>query len=230
MLFSTTLAALLLLLPATSSAGSSASSAAPTADQIVAKAIAARGGLERIQAIGTIRLTGKITFGSGDGRIDAGWAQIQKRPGLIRSETTLQGLTAVEAYDGSEAWDLNPYQGRRDAEKRSADEAKSSAQDADIDGPLIGWREKGHRVEYLGTEDVDGTPAHRLRVILKDGDIKEIFLDPDYFLAIRVTTTTKLRGAEEVTEEDFGSYQSVDGVWMPFSVESGARGEPARRA
>ncbi len=197
-----------------------------TTDQVVDKALAARGGLERIHAIGSLRLSGRISFGAGDGRIEAAWAQIQKRPGRIRSETTLQGLTAVEAFDGREAWALEPFQGRRDAQKRSGDEAKSSSQDADIDGPLAGWREKGHRVEYLGTEDVDGTPAHKLRVVLKDGDTKEIFLDPDYFLTVRVTTTTKIRGAEQVSEEDFGSYQSVDGVWIPFSVESGARGAP----
>ncbi|MDQ2971140.1 MAG: hypothetical protein M3R34_08370, partial [Acidobacteriota bacterium] len=100
------------------------------------------------------------------------------------------------------------------------------AQNADIEGPLVGWRAKGHRVEYLGTEDVDGTPAHKLRVTLKDGDVKEIFLDPDYFLEIKEVSTTRIRGTERVTEADFGSYEQVEGVWIPFSIEAGRKGRP----
>ena len=167
-----------------------------------------------------------MRFGFGSGQIEAGWAQLQKRPGMIRTEVTLQGLTAVDAYDGHEGWSLDPFQGRRDAQKDSADDAREIAQDADIEGPLVHWREKGHRVEYLGTEDVDGTPAHKLRVTLKDGDTQYVFLDPDYFLEIRIETVARVRGAERITETDLGSYEQVDGVWFPFSIESGPKGAP----
>src|SRR6185295_16402935 len=166
-----------------------------TVEEILAKNLEARGGAAKVDAIKSLRLTGKIVFGTGDNAIDAAWAALQKRTGMIRTEVTLQGLTAVDAYDGKEAWSLNPFQGRRDAQKSSADEARELAQDADIEGPLIHWREKGHRIESLGTEDVDGTAALKLRVTLKDGDTLYVYLDPDTFLEIRTERVAHVRGA-----------------------------------
>jgi photosystem II stability/assembly factor-like uncharacterized protein len=197
-----------------------------TADEVVARYVQARGGLPKLQAIRSMRLTGKAVFGFGDSQIEAAFGQVQKRPGMIRREISLQGLTAVDAYDSREGWSLDPFGGMRNAQKNSADDSKSLAQDADIDGPLVNWREKGHRVEYLGTEDVDGTPAHKLRVTLKDTDTKTIFLDPDYFLEIRIETISRVRGTERVDETDLGSYEQVEGVWIPFSIESGRKGAP----
>jgi len=197
-----------------------------TVDEIVARSIEARGGAAKLAAIRSVRVTGKLVFGGGNFSIEAAFGRVVKRPGMIRTETTLQGLTAVEAYDGTEGWSLDPFQGRRDPEKTPAENLKSVAQEADIDGPLVAWREKGHKVEYLGTEDVDGTPAHKLRVTLKDGDVKYIYLDPDFFLEIREVSVSKVRGAEQITETDLGSYEQVAGVWMPFSAESGRPGRP----
>src|ERR1700687_5431377 len=197
-----------------------------TADEVVARHIQARGGMQKLGAIHSLRSTGKAVFGFGDAQIEASFGALQKRPGMIRTEISLQGLSQIEAYDGKEGWSLDPFQGRRDAQRDSGDDSKSRAQAADIDGPLVNWREKGHRVEYLGTEDVDGTPAHKLRVTLKDGDIKTIFLDPDYFLEIREVVETHIRGTERVSQTDLGSYEQVEGVWIPFSIESGPKGGP----
>jgi photosystem II stability/assembly factor-like uncharacterized protein len=197
-----------------------------TADQVVAKAIDARGGAAKLKAITSLRLTGKAVFGGGDGGVTAEWAQLRNRGLMIRTEVTIQGLTAIEAYDGKEGWSLNPFGGRRDAQRTPADDAKAPAQVADIDGPLVDYREKGHRVGYLGTEDVDGTAAHKLRVTLKDGDVKTLFLDPDSWLEIRVVTEGRIRGVPQFTETDLGGYMQVEGVWLPFSIESGPKGQP----
>ncbi len=217
--------AAVLALPAAPAPGLAAAPAALTADEVVAKNLAARGGADKLAAIRSLRLTGKAVFGFGDSTIEASWARVQKRPGMVRTEVSLQGLTAVDAYDGNEGWSLQPFGGRRDAQRQSADDTKSLAQDADLEGPLVRWREKGHRVEYLGTEDVDGTLAHKLRVDLKDGDTKYLYLDPDYFLEIRIETVSRVRGAEQVSETDLGSYEQVEGVWIPFAIESGGKGE-----
>src|ERR1051325_7625563 len=158
---------------------------AATLDDILAKNLAARGGDAKLREVKTLRLTGRLTLSfGGDFSVEAGWGQIQKRPGLVRSEITLQGLTQISAYDGREGWSVSPFQGRIDAEKASDDAARELAQQGELDGPLVGWRDKGYRVEYLGTEDTDGTPALKLRVSRKDGDIQYVFLDPDSFLEI----------------------------------------------
>ncbi len=204
----------------------SSAATALTVDEIVAKYVEARGGAEKLQALRSLRLTGKTEFGRRESTVVAAWGEVAKRPGMIRNETTMQGLTSVQAYDGRDAWTVNPFQGRREPQRLSADEAKWRAQDADFEGPLVRWREKGHRVEYLGTEDVDGTAALKLRVSLKDGDLVYVFLDPDYFLDIRRTFVRHMRGTEQITEEDLGSYAQVAGVWVPFSIESGRKGGP----
>jgi photosystem II stability/assembly factor-like uncharacterized protein len=199
---------------------------AATLEEILAKNLAARGGEAKLREIKSLRLTGRLTFGGGDFSIDTVWGQVQRRPGAMRSEITVQGLTAINAYDGHEGWTISPFQGRRDAEKASDDDARPLAQQAELDGPLIGWRDKGHRIESLGTEDTDGTPAIKLRVTRKDGDIQYVYLDPDSYLEIRIMTVHKVRGAEQITETDLGGYQQVAGVWLPFSIESGSKGGP----
>jgi len=197
-----------------------------TADEVVQKNIEARGGLEKLRALRSLRLTGKVLFGSEDSPIEARYAQLIARPGLYREETTLQGLTAVDAWDGKEGWKLSPFGGRRDPFRASADDSKELAQSADLDGPLVDWKEKGNRIELLGTEDVDGTEAIKLRVLRKDGDVVTYFLDEDSFLAIRELHQRMIRGSERIVEVDVGSYSDVAGVLVPFSLEAGRLGAP----
>jgi hypothetical protein len=122
---------------------------AETADSLLAKNLAARGGADKLRAITSLKLTGRIVFGGTDFSIDADWGQVQKRPDSIRSEVTLQGLTSVTAYDGHDGWRVSPFEGRRDAEKTSEDDARELAQEAEIDGPLVEYKAKGHKIEFL---------------------------------------------------------------------------------
>src|SRR5712671_1382087 len=197
-----------------------------TADEVVARNIEARGGAAKLAAVRSLRLTGTASFTFGDNKIDAEWAALQKRPGMVRTEISLQGLTAVDAFDGRDGWEVQPFSGRRDPQRTSADEAKDLQRSAEIGGPLAAAAEKGHRIELLGSEDLDGTPALKLRVTRKDGDVQYVFLDPDHFLELRVVTESKFRGVAHATETDLGGYEQVAGVWFPFAIESGEKGKP----
>jgi photosystem II stability/assembly factor-like uncharacterized protein len=201
-------------------------SQAQTVEQVLAKNLAARGGEAKLAALQSLRTTGKVVIGGRGFSLEAEFGLLQKRPGSMRFEVTLQGLTQIAAYDGREGWQISPFGGRRDPERQSADDSKSLAQQGELDGPLVGWQRKGHRIELLGTEDVDGTPAIKLRVTRKDGDLQYVYLDPDTYLEIRVATVSRVRGAESISETDYGSYQQVAGVWMPFAMESGQQGAP----
>ena len=128
-----------------------------TADQLVAKNIEAKGGAEALHALQTVKLTGKMLVNQG--LIQLAYTETRKRPNIVRVEFSLQGMTAVKAFDGTEGWKISPFQGRKDPEKMSADDTKTLVEDAEIGGPLVDWKEKGSKVDYLGTEDVDGTPA-----------------------------------------------------------------------
>src|SRR5205814_897760 len=136
-----------------------------TADELVGKNIEAKGGASALRDLATLRLTGKLAVQ--EGQIQLAFLQLKKRPDDVRTEASLQGMTQIEAYDGKEGWKVSPFFGRRDPERMSADDVKALVEDAEMDGPLVDWQAKGNAVEYLGTEDVDGTPAHKLKVTRK---------------------------------------------------------------
>jgi len=197
-----------------------------TVDEVVSKAIAAQGGADKLRAIRSLRLTGTMHIGGEGFSLDAQIGTLYERDGYLRSEFTLQGLTAVDALEGAEAWHFQPFEGRREAQRATEDEVQLMREDAEFEGPLLDWQKKGYKVDYLGTEDVDGTEAHKLRVTRKNGNINWVYLDPDTFLVIRTVQQAKIRGAERVSETDYGSYQRVAGVWMPFSFETGPKNGP----
>ena len=199
----------------------------PTVDQLVSKNIEAKGGADALHALQSLRLSGKLLVN--EGQIELAYLQTKERPGELRTEATLQGMTQVEAYDGKEGWKISPFQGRKDPEKMSADDLKPLMEDAEIDGPLVDWKAKGNTVDYLGTEEVDGTLAHKLKVVRKNGDVSFVYLDPDHFLEIRVLTGRVKHGAYEEVETDLGDYEKTAGVFVPTSIESGRKGDPDKQ-
>src|SRR4030095_15500396 len=200
---------------------------APTVDELVSKNVEAKGGAAALQALQSLRLSGKMLVNQG--QIELAYLQTKKRPDEIRTEATLQGMTQVEAYDGKEGWRISPFQGRKDPEKMSADDIKPLMEDAESDVPLVDWKAKGNTVDYLGTEDVDGTLAHKLKVVRKNGDVSFVYLDPDHFLEIRVLKQRTRHGAYEEAETDLGDYEKAGGVFVPTSIESGGKGAPNKQ-
>jgi len=198
-----------------------------TVDELVAKNIEAKGGATALHNLQTLRLTGKVLVQQG--QIELAYVEIKKRPDEVRTEASLQGMTQIEAYDGKEGWKISPFQGRKDPERMSADDVKALVEDSEIDGPLVDWKAKGSTVEYLGTEDVEGTNAHKLKVVRKNGDVSFVYLDPDHFLEIRVVTQRTRHGAYEEVETDLGDYEKAGGVFVPTSIESGRKGAPDKQ-
>ncbi|MEO7635793.1 MAG: hypothetical protein ABIS38_09150 [Sphingomicrobium sp.] len=206
-----------------------APAAAQDAQSLLAKNLEARGGAAAIAAIKTISFTGRTLFpGDFELSFQATSAEID---GSARSRVDLgiQGLTIVSAYDGSGGWRINPFQGRKDAEKMGADEARSQADSALIEGPLLASRSDGSKVTYLGREDFDGTLAYKLKVAQKDGDEFVFWLDPDTYLEIKIEESRRIRGAQTNSETELGDYEKIAGVYFPMSVESWGQGHPDQR-
>jgi len=195
----------------------------PTVDELIAKNIEAKGGAAALNSLQTLRSTGKLLVPI-QGQIELGYLQTKKRPDEVRTEASLQGMTQIEAYDGKDGWKVSPFFGRKDPERMAADDVKALVEDTEIDGPLADWKTKGSTVEYLGTEDVDGTPAHKLKVVRKNGDISFVYLDPDHFLEIRIVTQRVRHGAYEEVETDLGDYEKAGGVFVPTSIAVGSKG------
>jgi outer membrane lipoprotein-sorting protein len=197
---------------------------AQTADELIEKNIQAKGGREKIKAVQTLRMTGNMDIGQG---AKAPFTVEMKRPHKVRMEFVIQGMTGVQAYDGSGGWAVMPFMGKKEPEAMSADDLKGMEDQADFEGPLFDYKAKGSQVELLGKENVEGTPAYKLKLTKKNGDISYIYLDADAYLEIKEVGKRKFRGQEVEFESTSGDYKTVEGLVFPFSLSSKPKGAPS---
>jgi outer membrane lipoprotein-sorting protein len=200
--------------------------AAQTVDEIIAKNIAARGGLAKLQAVKTVRMTGRMTIGQG---IEAPIVMEMKRPKSMRLDLTVQGMVGSQAYDGEKGWSLMPFGGSKIPQQMSADETSLAEEQADLDGPLVDYKAKGNTVELLGKETVEGSPTYKLKVTLKNGVVRTLYIDTENFLDVKQEGKRTIRGTEMETESLLGDYKEVDGLMLPHSIDGGVKGNPQVR-
>ncbi len=199
---------------------------AQTAEELVAKNIEAKGGMEKLKAIKTVRTTADFDAGG----FKAVIGQESKRPDMVRDSFTLQGMTEVDAYDGAVGWHISPFQGKKDPELMGEDQLHGMIEEADFDGPLVDYKTKGNTVEYLGHDQVDGDDVYKLKATLKNGDIYYYYLDPDTYLEILVEKQIFIRGSVRESATEYGSYKPVNGVMYAFSMAQGSKNDPDGRA
>jgi hypothetical protein len=200
---------------------------APTLDQVLAKHYEAKGGLAKLKAVNTMRITAKMSGGTMDFPV----VIEAKRPASVRVDINIQGNQIVQAYDGKVGWSINPFQqsAKKEAEPMTPDEVREIEVQADMDGPLVGWKEKGHKVELQGREPVEGSDTFKLKLTLKNGDIRTIFLDVDSYLEVKLTNKRKIRDTEIEAETTMGDYKEVGGLMIAHAMESGAKGIPQKQ-
>jgi hypothetical protein len=188
---------------------------AENVDEVVDKNIAARGGLERINALTSMKLTGQMTMPQGD---KAPIIVFQKRPHFVRLEFRYKGMTRIDAYDGQTPWMINPFKGTSVPQKMFEDDAKDIIEQSDFGGPLVNYKEKGNKVELLGKEDLAGGPVYKLKVTLKNGDIRYFFLDAENYLDFKITRVVKREGREMMIDTLLSDYDEISGLMVPLSV------------
>jgi|KBSSwiStaDraftv2_1062776.scaffolds.fasta_scaffold137717_2 outer membrane lipoprotein-sorting protein len=215
--------------PAPASAVAAATTSAPTraltAEQIVEKHVAARGGLQKIRAIQTLRESGRMTEGPNR---EALVTRELKRPAQSRFEITLQGVTGVFVSDGTKGWKINPFDG--DFEPKPLPEAaiREAAEQADIEGPLVDWKAKGHIIALAGRESVNGRDAFKIQVTLKSGGTRNEYIDAKTFQRVRSDSTRTVKGHAVQITATFGDYKKSGGVAFPHTVEISASGRPQK--
>jgi hypothetical protein len=193
-------------------------SLAQTADEIVAKTLQARGGADKLKAIKSLRLTGSIVT---EGE-SLGFVQIQKRPNKLRRDISIQGVILSRGFDGQRGWEKAPAQGSNESMVNvlQGQELEDLRSEADFDGILMDYKQKGYKIELSGKEPVVGKDAYRLKVTLKDGAVRNIFIDAASFLEVKVAGTTQRDGASADFELLLSDYRKVQGIMFPFSFEN----------
>ena len=206
-------------------AASATDAPAQTVDEIVSDYIAARGGLEKIRSIETLRQKGHAYA---DGGRQAVVTRELKRPGKVRFEFTVQGVTAAFVTNGREGWQVSPFDGDLDAKPMAEDALADAIEQSDIEGPLVDWKAKGHRVELAGHALVAGRNTHKLKVTLKGGGVRYAYIDTKTHYEVRTDSTRRFRGRQVQIETSFAGHKQIKGILFPGTVEVAAVGRPQK--
>jgi len=150
-----------------------------------------------------------------------------KRPEKSRIEIEFAGKTAVQVFDGKAGWMKRPYLNRDDWEPFSQEQTRASAGKWDLDGPLLDYASKGTTVTLDGIEPVEGRDAYKLKLTMKGGDVRHVWIDSHSFLDVKVEGTPRRMDGRMrsvwVTQRDF---RTVQGVTVPFVLETAVDGYP----
>ncbi len=215
--------ALLGLLVACGGAGESGSATRaeePTVDSLAARYVEARGGADRLAGIEPLVMRGRAPRGPGQ---EALVSREVRPPGRIRTEFSFQGVTSVFACNGTDCWFVDPMAGVFDAEPMPDTEAAWAMEEADVLG-AVDWREKGHQIELLGKETLDGRETYEFRVVLASGPSRTAYLDADTYQVVRRVTPRVRGGVSIEVQTDYGDFREVDGLVFPHSIRTGAAG------
>jgi hypothetical protein len=205
-------------------AGVPAPASALTADQLIRKNVEARGGESNWQRVSTMTVDGKMDVGQG---MQVPYTMDMKRGRKVRVEIVFQGKTAVQVYDGQNGWKRRPFLGHNDVEAFTPDEQRKASLDSDIDGLLIGYVSKGTHAELEGKEQVEGHGTYKLKLTLKDGQVRHVWIDDHTYLESKLDGTRRMNGKEKTVETYFRDYRTIDGLKIPFVYETSVDGVKA---
>jgi hypothetical protein len=180
-------------------------------------------GQDKVLKVNTQKITGKMVQGG----MEIPFLQFAKRPDKVRVEGTFQTLTFIQTYNGKEGWVLNPFTGVTDPQPMTEEALKSMKYQADMDGMLWNWKDKGYTVTLDGKEDMEGTSCFKIKLVTKDGDTFTFYIDSDSYIMIRSNTKLKIMGNESESDTYYSNYLQVEGMADPGKIETKMNGQLA---
>jgi hypothetical protein len=191
---------------------------AQTADDVINAYLKARGGLAKIKAVQTERLTGTITFAPG---VEGSFLLERKRPLKMHMEITVNGQSLIRVYDGkSSGWIYDPF--NASVAPMAAGDLAGIADEADFEGPFVDYKSKGNQIEYAGKEQIDGKIVDKLKLTDKQGDVSYFSFDASTGLIMKWQGTRKVGDKVLPWETYFRDFRDIDGLKYPFLVQSAA--------
>jgi len=189
---------------------------AQNAEEIVAKHLAATGA-EHWAKINTVKMEAKISSEAAAG-MNILWTMTASRDKAARMDVSVMNMNQTSVINGDKGWSTNPFAGKTDPEPMTADQVAAMKDVTDIDGTLVGYKEKGYTLEYVGTEDVDGTEALKVKVT-KPKKTEYSFFDPASFYEIKRMDVQEVDGKTVENTVLYSNFKTQDGIVLPFSMQ-----------
>jgi outer membrane lipoprotein-sorting protein len=196
---------------------------AQTLDDIIAANLRSKGGIDKIKATQTVRMSGSVVARDMSGHdITGTMTMVAKRPNLMRRDAEVGGRKVVNAFDGSSLWmkmDTMPPQ------QLPNTQAAYASQDAEFDSVFVDYKQKGHAIELVGKETLNGAPVYHLKVTKKGGPPQDYYLDAETGLEKKISVAGRSPdGSQTVNVTEFSDYRSVDGSLVPFVMKQRQNG------
>lgn len=177
-------------------------------------------GQDKLLQVQSIVAKGKIIQGS----IEIPITGYTKRPNKVRMEGSFQGLTFVSAYNGEQGWHLNPFMGDTLPQLSTDEEMDELKDQADIDGMLYNYKEKGYTLELADTANFEGQKVYLLKLTKPNGNVYTHYMDAENFVILKTVSKVKAKGVEQEVETLFSNYKPVEGIILPFNIENKVAG------
>lgn len=191
---------------------------AQTADDIIQKHINAIGGLDNWKKVNSMKLVGSANGGGTEIPITL---TIVKNKAM-RMDMTLGGINNYQIVTTKEGWMYFPIQGQQKPEAIPEDLVKKSQDELDLESPLMDYKTKGYKVEYLGKDEVEGTECYKLKLTLKDGKEETDYIDASNFYHIRSITKATVNGKEMEQTANFSNFKKLpEGIVFAMTQDQG---------
>lgn len=194
---------------------------AQTVDEIIDNYLENIGGKDAWKELTSSKMEAKMSMGP----MEFPGSIVSAEPNLQRLEFDVQGKKIVQAYDGETAWMINPFMGGKNAQRMPEEDAEEMMKETFQD-PFIDYKDKGHTLELIGKKEIEGAETFEVKLTKEDGDIEYHYFETEYFVPIMVKTimtTGEMKG--QAMETYLSDYQEVEGLMIPFFIESKMAGE-----
>ncbi|WP_319230851.1 outer membrane lipoprotein-sorting protein [Draconibacterium orientale] len=141
-----------------------------------------------------------------------------KKPNKFRVDVEMMGQKTTSAFNGENGWMINPMMGAG-VQELEGDQLKQAMSQADMEGALYNYKEKGSNIELLGKVDVDGTDAYKLKLTDKDGAVQTYYINADDYMVSKVETTAEAMGQSIDIVTKMVEYKDVQGIKMAHKIE-----------
>jgi len=190
-------------------------------DEIVNKYIEALGGKEKLLSIKTIKMEGSL----GVQGLEVGVTVTAVHMVGTRTDIAVPGMgEGFQIVNTTTGWNFMPFQGQASPQEITDAQHKASVNQLDVHGVLVNYSEKGHQVELLGKEMIEGAECYKLKVVNKEGKIYTLYIDTKTYYRVKSITNSPGAGGETETATTYSDFKKTpDGYVFPFT-QSNARG------